>query len=448
MFSTDDTIVAIATPPGRGGIGVVRLSGPDASRIATALSALEHLAPRHATLTTIGDAGLRDQAILTFFPAPASYTGEDVVEISAHGSPVILRSILQRAIASGARLAEPGEFTLRAYLHGRLDLVQAEAVRDLVDAVTPLQARAAFDQLDGTLTDRIRALDAALFDVSTRLEASLDFAGEGYHFVEPGRLGVEIRAVADDIAALLSDARRGRLVREGARVVIAGRPNAGKSTLFNALAGADRAIVTDIPGTTRDLVSEIVDIGGVPVTLVDTAGLRVTPSDAVELEGMQRARGAMAAADLVVVLLDSSRPLDAEDAALLDVTAAMPRVVTVSKSDLPSAWTPGGEYDTAVALSVATGGGLEELRARILAALSSGEPARDTPAVTNLRHVELLERAHAALLRAQEAAVHATPEEFVAADVADAREALEEITGRRTVDDTLAAIFSKFCIGK
>ena len=448
MFSTDDTIVAIATPPGRGGIGVIRISGPDAYRIATALSGLADLAPRHATLTTIGEAGLRDQAILTFFPAPASYTGEDVVEISAHGSPVILRSILQRAIGSGARLAEPGEFTLRAYLHERMDLVQAEAVRDLIDAVTPLQARAAFDQLDGTLTERIRVLDAALFDVSARLEASLDFPGEGYHFVEPGRLAAEIGVVAGAIEALLSDARRGRLVREGARVVIAGRPNAGKSTLFNALSGADRAIVTDIPGTTRDLVSEVVDIAGVPVTLVDTAGLRVTPGDAVEHEGMQRARGAMTIADLVIVLLDASRPLESEDATLLDATHVRPRVLAISKSDLPRAWTPDDGHRDAIALSVATGHGLDDLRNRILSALSAGEPASDTPAVTNLRHVALLERAHAALLRARDAALESTPEEFVAADVAEARGALEEITGRRTVDDTLAAIFSKFCIGK
>ena len=463
MFSTDDTIVAIATPPGRGGIGVIRISGPDAHRIATSLSGRSgnaRLEPRHATLATIGgarlrsgasarQAGLRDQAILTYFPSPASYTGEDVVEVSAHGSPVILRAILQRAIAAGARLAEPGEFTLRAYLHERLDLVQAEAVGDLIDAVTPLQARAAFDQLDGTLTDRIRVLDAALFDVSARLEASLDFPGEGYHFVEPGRLAEEIRAVADDIAALLADARRGRLVREGARVVIAGRPNAGKSTLFNALAGAARAIVTDIPGTTRDLVSEVVDIDGVPVTLVDTAGLRITPGDAVELEGMQRARGAMTVADLVIVVLDSSRPLDEEDTALLDATSARPRVVAISKTDLPPAWAgDDARVDNGVEISVTATRGLADLRQRIVSALSTGESTQDTPAVTNLRHVELLERAHASLLRAHGAALNATPEEFVAADVTEARGALEEITGRRTADDTLAAIFSKFCIGK
>ena len=323
-----------------------------------------------------------------------------------------------------------------------------EAVRDLVDAVTPLQARAAFDQLDGTLTERIRVLDAALFDVSTRLEASLDFAGEGYHFVEPGQLGAELHRVAGDIDALLHDARRGRLIREGARVVIVGRPNAGKSTLFNALAGADRAIVTDVPGTTRDLVSEVVDIGGVPVTLVDTAGLRLAPTDAVELEGMQRARGAMTTAHLLVVLLDRSRPLDDEDVALLETTSRHRRVIAISKSDLPSAWTPAVEHQDAVRLAVATGHGLQELRTRILSALSAGEALSDTPAVTNLRHVELLERAHSALMRAEDAALNATPEEFVAADVADARAALEEITGRRTVDDTLTAIFSKFCIGK
>jgi tRNA modification GTPase len=446
MFATDDTIVAIATPPGRGGIGVVRLSGPDAPRIAATLSGLDALAPRHATLATIGDEALRDQAILTFFPSPASYTGEDVVEVSAHGSPVILRAILQGAVSAGARLAEPGEFTLRAYMNGRLDLIQAEAVRDLVDAVTPLQARAAFDQLDGTLTERMRLLDAALFDVSARLEASLDFPGEGYHFVEPGRLASEIDAVLSTIAALLADARRGRLVREGARVVIAGRPNAGKSTLFNALAGAERAIVTDIPGTTRDLVSEVIDVDGVPITLVDTAGLRVVAADAVELEGMQRARAAIETADVVVAVLDGSRPLTDEDRTLLALAAARPHVIVKSKADVPSAWTT--SEIPALELSVARGVGLDALRAGVFEALVGTATPGDAPAITNLRHVELLERAHAALLRAHEAALGAAPEEFVAADVADARAALEEITGRRTADDTLAAIFSQFCIGK
>jgi tRNA modification GTPase len=448
MFSTGDTIVAIATPQGRGGIGVVRISGPEALRVGLALAATDRLEPRHATLARVGDGAVHDQAIVTYFPNPASYTGEDVVEISAHGSPVVLRAIVKDAMQAGARLAEPGEFTLRAYLHGRMDLVQAEAVADLIEAVTPLQVRAAFDQLDGTLTRQIAEIDAALFDISTRLEASLDFPEEGYHFVDPGTVAAEIAAVASSIDSLLQDARRGRLVREGARVAILGRPNAGKSTLFNALAGADRAIVTDIPGTTRDLVTEVVDVDGMPITLVDTAGMRVAAADAVEAEGISRARAAALSADLLLIVVDGSQPLHDEDRAVLRETASRPRIVVASKADLPAMWKSEELAAGVLAVAPPGGTGLPALRRRMVDALSSDRPADDTPAVTNLRHVTLLEAARAALRRAEEVARAAAPEEFVAADVTQARGCLEEITGRRTADDTLNAIFSRFCIGK
>ena len=326
-FSTQDTIVAIATPPGRGGIGVVRLSGPDALTLAQALiTHRDPLQPRQATFTKVvlpqetlphpdalgvesredADRPWFDHVVVTCFPAPASYTGEDVVELSAHGSPVVLRAIVSAAIARGARLAEPGEFTLRAFLNGRIDLMQAEAVSDLIDSVTPLQARAAFDQLDGTLTRAIASIDATLFDLIARLEASVDFPEEGYHFVEPGALAGAIDGLLERTAALLADARRGRLIREGLRIAIVGAPNAGKSSLFNALAGASRAIVSEVPGTTRDLVTEVVDIEGLRVTLVDTAGLRET-EDLVEVEGVARAQQSMAVADLVLMVEDRSR---------------------------------------------------------------------------------------------------------------------------------------------
>jgi tRNA modification GTPase len=449
-FNTDDTIVAIATPPGRGGIGVVRISGVEATRVAREISDLHApLKPRHATLARVhASARTLDQAVLTYFPGPHSYTAEDVVEISAHGSPVLLRSIVTVCMDRGARLAEPGEFTLRAFLGGRIDLVQAEAVRDLIDAVTPVQARAAFDQLEGTLTSRIRAVDAGLFDLTARLEASLDFPEEGYHFVAHNGAAAEIEALAARLTELLGDANRGRLIREGAQVVIGGRPNAGKSSLFNALAGVGRAIVTDVPGTTRDLLTEIVDIDGVPVTLVDTAGLRATASDAVEAEGMARARAARAVAQLLVVVLDRSRPLEGEDRDLLEEARTTRSVIAANKIDLPAAWDAGRETPDALLISATSGEGVDQLRRAMSRRLAEGAGTRDAPAITNVRHVDLVARARHALERAAAAARAQTPEEFVLTDLNEARATLEEVTGARGADATLAAIFAKFCIGK
>ena len=455
-FSTSDTIVAEATPPGRGGIGIVRLSGPEAQAIAqTLISHRSPLQPRLATLTRVrsdadtasfGAAGgvsqpaaATDHGIVTFFPAPHSYTGEDVVEISAHGSPVVMRAIVRAAIARGARLAEPGEFTLRAFLNGRIDLMQAEAVHDLIEAATPLQARAAFDQLDGTLTRAIAAIDATLFDLIARLEASVDFPDEGYHFVDPGALAQAIDGLTAQCAELLNDARRGRVIREGLHIVIAGEPNVGKSSLFNALAGASRAIVTEVPGTTRDLVTEIVDIEGLRVTLVDTAGLRDT-TDPVEREGVSRARQALSVADLVLRVEDRSRPRGRQDVLNGKV------LCVANKADLAAAW----HDEFAVPVSAATGDGMEALRRRITAAVDI-DSLRDRPAMTNVRHIALVDRAQAALGRAGDAARAeggALPEEFVLADLMEARAAFEEITGRRAPDDLLEHIFSKFCIGK
>ena len=446
MFSTADTIVAIATPPGRGGVGVVRLSGPDARVIAGTLRCAESpLEPRRATFTRIRS-GERviDQAVVTLFPAPRSYTGEDVVEISAHGSPVVLRTIVEAAVAGGARLAEPGEFTLRAFLNNRVDLTQAEAVADLIDAVTPLQARTAFDQLEGTLTDRIAAVDATLFDLIARLEASVDFPDEGYHFIESGDLLAALDHLIQQISELLVDGRRGRLIREGLQVAIVGKPNVGKSSLFNALAGAHRAIVTPAPGTTRDLITEVVDINGLRVTLVDSAGIRTT-SDDIEAAGVELARQAIAVADVVIVVVDGSTALDESDAAILRETTGSRRVVVANKSDVRVEVR--GAF---LAVSAKTGAGLVQLRDAVFAALDV-EPVRDQPAITNLRHVALVERAHEALSRARAAvAVHGTSlsEEFVLADLQAARSALEEISGRRAPEDLLAHIFARFCVGK
>ncbi len=552
MFSLSDTIVAIATPPGRGGIGVVRLSGADAHAIARRLITHEGaLEPRHATLTlarlpplrsalrraspkrsdggkpdtTYGpettvrlkpdttyctdsdpyvasgfsrtNAGIDaiDQVVATYFPAPASYTGDDVVELSAHGSPVVLRAIVSAAMDAGARLAEPGEFTLRAFLNGQIDLMQAEAVADLIDAVTPLQARAAFDQLQGTLTRAIGDIDAALFDLIAGLEASIDFPDEGYHFVDPGALAHSIDALIARSTSLLADARRGRLVREGLQIAIVGKPNVGKSSLFNALAGASRAIVTDVPGTTRDLVTEVVDIDGIRVTLVDTAGLR-EGRDVVEVEGVERARRAQDVSDLILLVLDRSLPLDSADFEIISQTSKHKRLIVLNKADLPPASqrespegistgddgpanhlrqgdggpatcppklqrrrklhakAEAGHYVPHVppgeAVSATSGAGLEGLRRRIAEALDI-EPLTDRPAITNVRHIALVERAQEALVRARAAAGAEggrLSEEFVLADLQDARAALEEVSGRRRPDDLLAHIFSRFCIGK
>jgi tRNA modification GTPase len=447
MFSTEDTIVAIATPPGRGGLGVVRISGPAARSIASCLARRRTFAPRHATLAhlvnELGEA--IDETIVTFFPAPHSYTGEDVVELSAHGSPVVLDAIVRAALAAGARVANPGEFTLRAYLNGRIDLVQAEAVGDLIDAVTPLQARVAFDQLQGTLTSRLAVMEARLLDLIARLEASLDFPDEGYHFITPEESSREIGAIVAALDALLADAKRGRMIREGLTAVVVGRPNAGKSSLFNRLAGSERAIVTEIPGTTRDLLTERVDIGGVPFTLVDTAGVRGQAADAIEEEGIARARQARDVADVLIVVLDGSVPLAEADHELLATTAGQPRVVVASKADLEARWTASDLGATPV--SSLTDLGIDRVRDEMLRAAGT-EPRRDSTAILNIRHTALLGRAREAAARARDAALQRVAEEFVLADLHEARACFDEVTGARTPDDVLRVIFERFCIGK
>jgi tRNA modification GTPase len=447
MFSIDDSIVAIATPPGRGGIGIVRISGPAARAIAARLLGRpQDLEPRHATFTRVRET---DEVVATYFPAPHSYTGEHVVEISAHGNPVVLQAIVASAIAAGARLAEPGEFTLRAFLNGKRDLIQAEAVADLIAAATPLQARVAFDQLEGTLTERIAEIDGQLFDLIARLEASLDFPDEGYHFIEPGDVARRIASVLARLDELLAGGRAGRLIREGATVVILGRTNVGKSSIFNALVGANRAIVTPIAGTTRDLVSEHVDIEGLAVTLVDTAGWRET-RDLVEREGVARSEQARAVADLVVLVLARSEPIEPEDEELLAATAGRPRIIVANKSDLPVHPEIGrAGFSRPIEVSAKTGADLDVLRGAIVRELTGRESLRDTAAISNTRHIALLEQARASLVAAQRAAaVAGTPEEFVLADLQAARARLDEVVGTRTSEDLLQHIFERFCIGK
>jgi tRNA modification GTPase len=450
MFSSDDTIVAIATPAGRGGIGVVRLSGAQArdvaSRVVTRRAALS---PRRATLTRVRlhDAGAvhtGDHAIVTWFPAPHSYTGEEVVEMSVHGSPIVLRGLVAALVSAGARLARPGEFTFRAFLNARINLTQAEAVADLIEAATPLQAQTAFDQLEGTLSTRIEELDRVLLDLIARLEASLDFPDEGFHFIEPGEAGERIDTVLAGLKDVLSHETRGRLIREGATVVIAGRVNAGKSSLFNALIGHERAIVTDVPGTTRDLLTETVDIDGLAVRLVDTAGEREA-YDAVEREGIARAVRARDAADLTLVVIDSAEEMNDVDRRLLDWSSSVTRVVVASKCDRPPKW----EMDGAIRVSTLRNAGLSALRSAMLAALTEGQSLRDPPPVSNLRHVLLLKEAWRMLTRARAALKEqGAPEEFVLVDLQRARASLGEVVGVGSPEETLDYIFSRFCVGK
>jgi tRNA modification GTPase len=369
----------------------------------------------------------------------------------------VLRAIVAGAVECGARVAQPGEFTLRAFLNGRIDLMQAEAVADLVDAVTPLQARSAFDQLEGTLTRAIGEIDAALFDLIARLEASIDFPEEGFHFIERTEIVRAMNHLIRRTSALIGDARRGRLIREGLQVAIVGKPNVGKSSVFNALLGASRAIVADMPGTTRDLVTDVIDLDGFRVTLVDTAGLRET-SDAVEAEGVARSKQAVEVADLVLLVIDNAAGSGAETEG--DWVDDDKLLVVLNKIDLagPDPLERSSSAETSrpvrVCMSAKTGAGVDELRHAIVAALDLAgnfDVRRDRPEITNVRHAALVQRAQEAFSRARETALAAggsISEEFVLADLQDARDAFEQITGRRAPEDLLAHIFSRFCIGK
>ncbi len=455
MFSPTDTIVAIATPPGRGGLGVVRISGASALRIASELvQAAEPLRPRHATLVRVADAlgHAIDSVIATYFEGPHSYTGDDAVELSAHGSPVVLREILRAAIRAGARLATPGEFTLRAFLNGRIDLVQAEAIGDLVDAGTSAQARAAFDQLNGTLTAAIGRLDAQLMEVVARLEASLDFPEEGFHFVSAVAAGEALRDVRSGLEALLADAGRGRLIREGLPIGIFGKSNVGKSSLFNYLVGAERAIVTEVPGTTRDWITESVEFEGLRLVLIDTAGIRMT-DDVVEQEGVRRSREALVHTVVSILILDRSVPLEPVDRELLAAAGRATSLVVVNKCDLAPAWDTDelGLERRPACVSLLTSDGLPALRQALLDALGVADIGHEVPMVTNLRHETLLREARDAVLRAEERLADAGTrwsEEFVLADLQGARSALEEVTGKRTSEDLLRHIFERYCVGK
>ncbi len=442
-----DTIVAISTPPGRGGLGVVRLSGAEARVIAGRMLSPVSWQSWRAHIANLLDHDGRpvDQVVATFFEAPRSYTAEDVVEISCHGSPVVLRHAVERATEEGARLAEPGEFTLRAYLRGRLDLPQAEAVRDLIEATTLYQARVAAQQAAGSLSRRLAPLKQQLLDLIALLEAGIDFAEDDLSVASSADILQRLHPILDCVRRLAASYQYGSFVHDGFTLAIVGRPNVGKSSLFNRLLEQDRAIVTEIPGTTRDLVSEHSSIGGIPVKLYDTAGIRET-AGRVEALGIERSYQAMADADLTLVVIDIASPLEAEDEALAARAASQGRHILVgNKCDLTGANSP----VSACRVSALTGEGIVDLRRAILDALAPrGGFEPETGFITSLRHARLLGESCACLEKAGTAAEASVPHEMLLLDLYSALAAIDGVTGATTADDILNRIFSTFCIGK
>jgi tRNA modification GTPase len=471
----DDTIVAIATPPGRGGIGVVRLAGPAAREIASPMLRLKHdLDPGRATFGEliepsqkhVGTAERRsalavriDEVVVTYFAKPHSYTTDDIVEIAAHGSPVVLRHILELCVAAGARLAEPGEFTMRAFLNGRIDLTQAEAVRDLIDSQTLYQAKIAAQQLEGALSKRLQPVKQKLVELIAVLEAGIDFAEDDVSVLPDPAILERIAAVREPLEQLAATFAYGKIVHEGLTLAIVGRPNVGKSSLFNCLVERERAIVTATPGTTRDLVSETVAIGGIPIRLVDTAGIRQALDEAESI-GIRKSMEALADADLVLVVLDASQPANSEDAELLQHAEGRPTIVVANKCDLgiafssqplisqPSTSQPPISHPSIYA-SALTSEGIAELRAEILRHIG-GETGGQAEAgfLTNVRHQGLVQDSLGALQAATGAIAKKIPHEMLLLDLYSALRPLDAITGATTTDDILNLIFSTFCIGK
>jgi tRNA modification GTPase len=448
--SLRDTIVALSTPPGRGGLGVIRLSGGEARSITERIlrfSAELHWRTWSSQLAYLQDeqGATIDQVVVSFFEQPRSYTSEDVIEIVCHGSPVVLQFCLDRAIQSGARLAEPGEFTLRGFVNGRIDLPQAEAVRELIDATTLYQARVASQQMGGSVSRRLRPAKEQLLELISLLEAGIDFAEDDVSVASPDEVLRRLRPIREGVDQLVSSFQSGRFVFEGFTLAIAGRPNVGKSSLFNRLLEKDRAIVTDIPGTTRDTVSETMSMVGIPVKLVDTAGIRES-DDLVESLGIQRSHEAVADADLTLLVIDTSQALVDEDRVLLETLADRRPLMVGNKSDLPSRTDSSADM---ILVSATTGAGIESLREAILRRLApEGLAAPETGVITSVRHANLLRECLEALDNAKKAIEFGIPHEMLLLDLYAALHPIDAITGATTADDILNRIFSTFCIGK
>ncbi len=455
-FSLDDTITAIATPLGEGGVGIVKISGPEAASILRRLfvptvRAADGLEPRRLTFGHIRDpetGDVVDEVLAVTMPGPHSYTRQDVVEIQAHGGIVPLRRILGLTLAAGARLAEPGEMTLRAFINGRLDLAQAEAVLDVVQARTEAALRVATEQLGGKLSARVREVRAELVNVLAYLEASIDFVEDE---IPPQDVVTPLREIGAALEEILASADRGLIYRQGIRAAIVGRPNVGKSSLLNALLRGERAIVTPIPGTTRDTLEETVNVGGVPLVLVDTAGIRAETGDEVERIGVERSRAALERADLALLVVDGSQPLTDADWDIAALIGGKPALVVANKCDLPQLEVKADLLPSVPRLRVSalTNEGVEGLEEAIVELVFGGAvTTADTPLVSNPRHQASLKRALDHVGAAEGGHLGGLSPDLVAIDVREAVDALGEITGETVSEDLLEAIFSNFCIGK
>lgn len=461
MRDTGDTIAAIATPLGAGGIGVVRLSGPDAVPIAQRVFVRPNGAPLRQPQShrmyygfVLDSAGERvDEGLCCVMRQPRSYTREDVAELQCHGGVLTTQRVLEAVLAQGARVAEPGEFTRRAFVNGRLDLTQVEAVIDVINARTLASHRAALQQLEGTLSQRLRALREELLHVSVALEVGIDFPDEDIDFVPVPALRASLLALADQLTRLLATFAQGRTLREGLAIAIVGRPNVGKSSLLNALLGRDRAMVSPHPGTTRDTIEEALHIAGFLVRMIDTAGIRVS-SDTLEQEGMRRARAAAQQADLLLVLLDASVPLTADDVLVLTETAQTPRLLVRTKSDLPASWFPEAladytAHEPCLDVSAVQGEGLETLERLLVHRALGHEPfAQDEILLTRARHYQNLSTACTNVHTAAQGLQQNMPLELVAFEVTEALQQIAEVLGEHCSDEILDRIFSSFCIGK
>jgi tRNA modification GTPase len=464
----DDTIVAIATPPGRGGIGVVRVAGPEAKEIASALLRFGGGRELEAGRAHFGEliepaTGERiDEAVATYFAKPHSYTTDDVVELSCHGAPVVLRHVVELALERGARLAEPGEFTMRAFLNGRIDLTQAEAVRDLIESQTLYQAKVAAQQLEGALSHRLQPVKELLIALIAKMEAGVDFAEDDVSVMPGEQIVTQIEEIREPLETLLASFDYGKVVHEGLTLAIVGRPNVGKSSLFNRLVERERAIVTATPGTTRDLVTETVAIGGLPVRLIDTAGIRQALDEAESI-GIRKSLEALADADLVLVVLDASQEVDDTDRELMLDVEGRTSIVVQNKIDAapnsptlsPTAGDKGrapsvGEApeDSVVRTSALSGEGIESLREMILRKIGGDGAQMESGFLTNVRQQDLVKKALVGLEAGKFAVANKTPHEMILLDLYNALRPLDEITGATTADDILNRIFSSFCIGK